>query len=440
MESGPDQVSHLLNLAAAMAAAQEKATGNGKLDMAGIMAVLALAQGEERSTENMVQEMKGGGIIPRRVSVVQEEHFVETLLAKHKGSVGDEKLENKTKENQTVINKVPRTLGHFRVQPSENKTNVEGLTQDLPSVSSFRHPKPYKKPDQSSQNGETVSEKSKGYKKFSFDKLPWEGGDLTSDNESTGTGDNTGENSALGSPLAIAKFRTEKNLKNFKTDELEDVQTITNTKGDEMGNTTDKEPASLSALVDTSDPGISQLLATVQTLFTAKEKLTGNGKLDLSDLVVAVAAVVQTEDTAGEAMEDNRGDEHRPVQTGYTVSTPGGRKTTSLTVQISADNQAGGSADWARNEAVKGAAVAKGVLRNEHSSNEESETMKIQSKLEECKFITEKEPAEFTTVPANVQYSSNKKAATDTSSTDQTVRKLVYSQYREMLKSYSNSD
>eukprot|EP00092_Neocalanus_flemingeri_P056617 GFUD01067145.1.p1 GENE.GFUD01067145.1~~GFUD01067145.1.p1 ORF type:complete len:451 (+),score=161.61 GFUD01067145.1:75-1355(+) len=426
MESGPDQVSHLLNLAAAMAAAQEKATGNGKLDMAGIMAVLALAQGEERSTENMVQEMKGGGIIPRRVSVVQEEHFVETLT-KHKGSVGDEKLENKTKENQTVINKVPRTLGHFRVQPSENKTNVEGLSQDLPSVSSFRHPKPYKKPDQSSQNGETLSEQSKRYKKFSFDKLPWEGGDLTSDHESTGTGDNTGENSALGSSLAIAKFRTEKNLKNFKTDELEDVQTIqtiTNTKGDEMGNTTDKEPASLSALVDTSDPGISQLLATVQTLFTAKEKLTGNGKLDLSDLVVAVAAVVQTEDTAGEAMEDHRGDEHRPVQTGYTVSTPGGRKTTSLTVQISADNQAGGSAEWARNEAVKGAAVAKGVLRNEHSSNEESETIKIQSKLEECKFITEKEPAEFTTVP----------------STDQTVRKLVYSQYREMLKSYSNSD
>eukprot|EP00092_Neocalanus_flemingeri_P056619 GFUD01067147.1.p1 GENE.GFUD01067147.1~~GFUD01067147.1.p1 ORF type:complete len:458 (+),score=155.26 GFUD01067147.1:75-1376(+) len=433
MESGPDQVSHLLNLAAAMAAAQEKATGNGKLDMAGIMAVLALAQGEERSTENMVQEKKGEGIIPRGVPLAQEQHFVETLT-EHEGSVGDEKLENKTKETQTVINKLPRTLGHFRVQPSENKTNVEGLSQDLPSVSSFRHPKPYK-------NGETVSGKSKGYKKFSFDKLPWEGGDLTSDNVSTGN--NTGENSALGSSLAIAKFRTEKNLKNFKTDELEDVQTIqtiTNTKGDEMGNTTDKEPASLSALVDTSDPGISQLLATVQTLFTAKEKLTGNGKLDLSDLVVAVAAVVQTEDTAGEAMEDHRGDEHRPVQTGYTVSTPGGRKTTSLTVQISADNQAGGSAEWARNEAVKGAAVAKGVLRNEHSSNEESETIKIQSKLEECKFITEKEPAEFTTVPANVHYSRNKRTATDTSSTDQTVRKLVYSQYREMLKSYSNSD
>jgi hypothetical protein len=42
------QVSHLLSLAAAMFAAQEKATGNGKLDMAGIMAVMTMAQGGSR--------------------------------------------------------------------------------------------------------------------------------------------------------------------------------------------------------------------------------------------------------------------------------------------------------------------------------------------------------------------------------------------------------
>ena len=50
------QVSCLLELAAAMSSAQEKATGNGKLDMAGIMAALALAQKEEMTTKTSFQE------------------------------------------------------------------------------------------------------------------------------------------------------------------------------------------------------------------------------------------------------------------------------------------------------------------------------------------------------------------------------------------------
>merc|ERR1712123_249799 len=56
MESA--QVSRLLELAAAMSSAQEEATGNGKLDMAGIMAALALAQKEEMTTKTSFQ---GGG-------------------------------------------------------------------------------------------------------------------------------------------------------------------------------------------------------------------------------------------------------------------------------------------------------------------------------------------------------------------------------------------
>ena len=55
------QVSRLLELAAAMSSAQEKATGNGKLDMAGIMAALALAQKEEMTSQTSRQEVKDGG-------------------------------------------------------------------------------------------------------------------------------------------------------------------------------------------------------------------------------------------------------------------------------------------------------------------------------------------------------------------------------------------
>ena len=45
------QVSRLLEMAIAMSSAQEKVTGNGKLDMTGIMAALALAQKEEMTNK-----------------------------------------------------------------------------------------------------------------------------------------------------------------------------------------------------------------------------------------------------------------------------------------------------------------------------------------------------------------------------------------------------
>merc|ERR1712002_1361062 len=56
MESA--QVSRLLELAAAISSAQERVTGNGKLDMAGIMAALSLAQQEEMANKD---SSKAGG-------------------------------------------------------------------------------------------------------------------------------------------------------------------------------------------------------------------------------------------------------------------------------------------------------------------------------------------------------------------------------------------
>jgi len=57
MELESTHVSRLLELAAAMSSAQEKATGNAKLDMAGIMAALSLAQSDEIS--NMKKKIGG---------------------------------------------------------------------------------------------------------------------------------------------------------------------------------------------------------------------------------------------------------------------------------------------------------------------------------------------------------------------------------------------
>ena len=44
-----------------MSSAQEKATGNSKLDMAGILAALALTQKEEMTSQTSRQEVKDGG-------------------------------------------------------------------------------------------------------------------------------------------------------------------------------------------------------------------------------------------------------------------------------------------------------------------------------------------------------------------------------------------
>ena len=64
------QVSRLLELAAAMSSAQEKVTGNSKLDMSGIMAALAMAQEVKR---------RGYQAMEKDRVVFSMEHFVRNI-------------------------------------------------------------------------------------------------------------------------------------------------------------------------------------------------------------------------------------------------------------------------------------------------------------------------------------------------------------------------
>jgi hypothetical protein len=57
-------------------------------------------------------------------------------------------------------------------------------------------------------------------------------------------------------------------------------------------------------LQEASDPGIVQLMGKVAKMFTTKKELTRKGKLDLSDLVVAVASIIQHNDTENKALDD----------------------------------------------------------------------------------------------------------------------------------------
>ena len=98
------------------------------------------------------------------------------------------------------------------------------------------------------------------------------------------------------------------------------------------------EPSqNLSYFLEASDPGIVQLMDKVTKMFATKEELTGNGRLDLSDLVVAVASIIQNDDTENKALADKSIATNKAKtsndQRSITPRTMG-RKTTTLSVNI----------------------------------------------------------------------------------------------------------
>jgi len=103
------QVSRLLELAAAMSSAQEKVTGNGKLDMAGIMAALSLAHQEELSIKESSQAggqssfLHGKYQVDSKSSLVRAEYVKETTLSEE--SETWETVEGKEKKKSFLYDK-----------------------------------------------------------------------------------------------------------------------------------------------------------------------------------------------------------------------------------------------------------------------------------------------------------------------------------------------
>ena len=105
-------MSRLLELAAAMSSAQEKATGNGKLDMAGIMAALSLAHQEDLSIKETSQAggqnsfLHGKYQVDSKSSLVRAEYVKETTLSEESESwesrEGEEKKKSFLYDKKTV--------------------------------------------------------------------------------------------------------------------------------------------------------------------------------------------------------------------------------------------------------------------------------------------------------------------------------------------------
>merc|ERR1711874_833908 len=106
MDTESAQVSRLLELAAAMSSAQEKATGNGKLDMAGIMAALALAQKEEKDPRQREGQNSflHGSYQRDSSSLVRAEYVKETTFSEESEVTENRKVEREERKKSFLYN------------------------------------------------------------------------------------------------------------------------------------------------------------------------------------------------------------------------------------------------------------------------------------------------------------------------------------------------
>jgi len=364
MES--EQVSHLLSLAEAMSAAQEKATGNGKLDMAGIMAAMAMAQGGSRGADEGIKEKDS--IYAGRTEHNNNLDASNILLPGKEISKRNNEEKEERNDDQSLNTETMKIMKNSLVPKNE----FGSLKQESTSIPFFSSPKPYKRVEEQNDNEKSLKELITDDNKLA-DIRPVSRADIRSETDTVKIQDN------------------EKEKKSDK-DDLVDSDTMIKSKSYFR-----KEPKlNLSNYLDQSDPGIVKLTDAVASMFATKEEMTGNGKLELSDLVLAVASIIQNDEKATEVNADNlnvKNYTHRRNN----AHANGRKKSAALMVNIGG-TKTSDSMNWARQEAIVGAAVAKGVAKD------------IKNK-EDAKSINP----------------------------DPTVRKLVYSQYREMLKNFSNN-
>ena len=145
-----------------MSAAQEKATGNGKLDMAGIMAAMTMAQSGSRG-------VGGGGkmeeaIYPRGSSMASNLNTGEILIQEKE----DERLGQAEKNNKNVN---VSFIGEDSNQAVKKKP-FDSLKRESSSLSLFRSPKPYKKFEEPDEVAKSLIDQSTDDNKLAHVKLP----------------------------------------------------------------------------------------------------------------------------------------------------------------------------------------------------------------------------------------------------------------------------
>jgi len=265
MDLQTDQISRLLEYAAAMSTAQEKETGSGKLDMAGVMAALALARQEENKTVARGQKsFLHSSFCPPSAGLVRAE-CVQTEVEETPGLAA----RNKDKPAASHFSEIPR-------KQSKNDVLTSG---------------------ESSSSSHTTARKKVSECRAAFEYLTRSSGDAKSSISSSSSSLESSprpekkcvdEPGCLKSSLAVAKYLRQGNNE-CESPQCETTQTR-DTRDNQIQKTiTEKQSTTNIANTDKSDMSdMTGFLTMVSKLSEEKEKKTGNGRLDMSELVSAL--------------------------------------------------------------------------------------------------------------------------------------------------------
>merc|ERR1712066_502833 len=120
MDLQSNQICRLLEYAAAMSSAQEKVTGSGKLDMAGVMAALALARQEEALPHTNVSGQRS---------------FLHSNYCNSNNSINNNDISNNKSNSNSNSNYSTGLVRAEYVRTSMEETASAGLRRDQSKVS-----------------------------------------------------------------------------------------------------------------------------------------------------------------------------------------------------------------------------------------------------------------------------------------------------------------
>jgi len=246
-----------------------------------------------------------------------------------------------------------------------------------------------------------------------------------------------------------------------------------------------KTQPSLPDLLDSSDVEVSRFLATVSTLSAEKEKKTGNGKLDMAELAAALSSVTKSGASApvkhmaatrqgngsiSTLSQDKKSNtemfnkkEFSKTNSSVSLSSSSSTRSEFMRENTSLDTSPSSLAN-AKTSFLQSIITQASAGSNDHPKepiptqgrkdmkNSAAFIPEKNSVISELKNIINDDPVpvpnmpkrSFNAVPKGFQAPdlSGTKPTTDSqiSGNDPLVKKLVYNQYREMLKSYTSSN
>merc|ERR1712066_502449 len=484
MDLQSNQICRLLEYAAAMSSAQEKVTGSGKLDMAGVMA--ALARQEEALPHTNVSGQRS---------------FLHSNYCNSNNSINNNDISNNKSNSNSNSNYSTGLVRAEYVRTSMEETASAGLRRDQAKVSAGTRNYNEEQSSDSAQLSRNTAVKNivqsadlsarTGRKKVSecraaFENMTSNSSQAQSSISSSSSSlessprqdkkwlDQAGSGPSLKSSLGVAKYLRQANNECEKTDTKIAVIQPRNTQETITG----KHSQERQERQDRQDkPGdMAGFLSVVEKLSEEKERRTGNGRLDMSELLSALndfqskppqAAAGQagsggsggTEGTAASGGQTGSGGSVGPASQGSPTPPPVPARPPALTpagpprpppipVLVSSQTELSKTTN---NNSLKTnkSSLLKSQLNQNIEKQQQQQQQHAMSSTQQTSFYEEKSclmgelksklNKENNSVEETKHQTPRRNLQTSNPSQDQMVNKIVYNQYREMLNSYRNN-